>query len=229
MSTRAHREAGAVGDDADGAVEPDVLEPLALRRPLPLVAHLRRVVLALVGVPERRVVVERHLGVERVHAAVGREDQRVDLDEVGSRPRCSSGRASGGCRPRRRSPPGSSFAGIDPVAALRFGQPVDRVDVDRAIASGAVTGDLLDLDAALRRQHPEVLLRGPVERERRVVLLGDVARLLDPDDVDDVALDVHAEDVARVACAPRASSAASLMPPALPRPPTCTWALTTTG
>ena len=54
--------------------------------------------------------------------------------------------------------------------------------------------DLLDLHTALRREHAEVELGGAVERERRVVLLGDVARLLDPDDLDGVALDVHAED-----------------------------------
>jgi hypothetical protein len=40
-----------------------------------------------------------------------------------------------------------------------------------------------------------MLLRAPVEREGRVVLLRDVGCVLDPDDVDDVALDVHADDV----------------------------------
>ena len=83
---------------------------------------------------------------------------------------------------------------------------------------GVLLGDLLDLDAALRREHPEVLLRGAVERERRVVLLGDVARLLDPQRLDDVALDVHAEDVRRRACGTSSALAASLMPPALPAP-----------
>ena len=32
---------------------------------------------------EHGVVVERDLGVERVHLAVGREDERVDLAQVG--------------------------------------------------------------------------------------------------------------------------------------------------
>ena len=49
---------------------------------LPLVAHLGRVVLLVVGVAEHRAVVERHLRIERVHATIRREDQRVDLDEV---------------------------------------------------------------------------------------------------------------------------------------------------
>ena len=123
---------------------------------------------------------------------------------------------------------GSSVGRGDPRAALRLGEAVDRVDVDAGDRVGVLGRDLLDLDAALRGQHAEVELRRPVERERRVVLLVDVARLLDPEQLDHVALDVHAEDVAGVLAA-LVGVAASLMPPALPRPPTCTWALTTTG
>ena len=95
-----------------------------------------------------------------------------------------------------------------------------------AIASGFFSATLSISTPPCARQHAEVLLGGAVERERRVVLLGDVAGLLDPEDVDDVALDVEAEDVASRACGLRRRSAASLMPPALPRPPTCTCALT---
>src|SRR5438477_7696409 len=57
---------------------------------------------------------------------------------------------------------------------------------------------LLDVDTTLRRQHAEVLLRGPIKGERRVVLLRDVRRMFDPDPPDDMTLDVHAEDVRRV-------------------------------
>ena len=63
------------------------------------------------------------------------------------------------------------------------------------MASGSVAGDLLDVDTALGRQHQQVLLGGPVEREAGVVLLVDVGGVLDPHPLDDVALDVHAEDV----------------------------------
>ena len=49
--------------------------------------------------------------------------------------------------------------------------------------------------AALRGQHAEVLLGRAVEGERRVVLLGDVRGVLDPEALDDVALDVEADDV----------------------------------
>ena len=61
-----------------------------------------------------------------------------------------------------------------------------------------------------------------------VVLLGDVGGVLDPEPPDDMTLDVETEDVAGVGAA-SAASAASLTPPALPRPPTCTCAFTTTG
>ena len=91
---------------------------------------------------------------------------------------------------RRRVEPGRR----DPLTAHRLAQAVDRVDVDAGDRVGVLLGDLFDLDATLRRQHPEVELGGAVQRERRVVLLRDVARLLDPEDVDDVALDVEAED-----------------------------------
>ena len=101
-----HRETGAVGDDADVAVEPDVLQALVVRGLLALVAHLRRVVLLVVGVTEHRVVVERHLRVERVHAPVRREDQRVDLAEVRVALGVAACRACRGCRPRRRRPSG---------------------------------------------------------------------------------------------------------------------------
>ena len=63
---------------------------------------------------------------------------------------------------------------------------------------GILLGDRLDLDAALGRQHQQVLLGRTVEREAGVVLLVDVARMLDPHPLHDVALDVHAEDVAGV-------------------------------
>ena len=47
--------------------------------------------------------------------------------------------------------------------------------------------------------------------------------------VDDVPADVHAEDLAARAPPRRPALSASLIPPALPRPPVSTCALTTTG
>ena len=83
--------------------------------------------------------------------------------------------------------PSTAF-GLRPAAATHSRhvasvEPVDRVDVDLGDRVRVLLGDHLDLDATLRGEHPEVLLRRAVERERRVVLLVDVARALDPDDV----------------------------------------------
>ena len=58
MSTVRHGEPGAVGDDADVAVEADVLQALLVGRLLALVAHLGGVVLLVVGVAELGVAVE---------------------------------------------------------------------------------------------------------------------------------------------------------------------------
>ena len=146
---------------------------------------------------EHRVVVERHLRVERVHPTVRGEDQRVDLGEV----RVALGVAAVELQEdvdRAVDRLRVELRGFDPLPALGFGQPVDRVDPDLADRVRVLLGDDFDLDAALRGEHPEVLLRGAVEREARVVLLVDVAGLLDPEDVDDVALDVEADDVGRV-------------------------------
>ena len=78
---RRHREAGAVHEAADVAVERDVRE-VELRR-----FDLGRILLVEVahrddvGMAEQRVGVEVELGVERDHLAVAGDDQRIDLGE----------------------------------------------------------------------------------------------------------------------------------------------------
>ena len=93
---------------------------------------------------------------------------------------------------------GVELGGQRPTRGSGLGEPVDRVDPDLGDGVGVRLGHRLDLDAALGRQHAEVLLGRTVEREAGVVLLGDVGGVLDPDDLDDVALDVEPEDVAGV-------------------------------
>ena len=168
------------------------------------------------------------LASRQQHPAVGRLGQRVDLDQrgvlgderlpqldrdvddlVGDLGReLGGGRRSRGPSPRRR--------------------PCWRRSATLATLSGVSCGDLLDLHAAGDAGDAQEGAVGPVEQVGEVVLLGDVGGLGEHHLVDGVALDVHAEDVGRRG--PRASSApsASLTPPALPRPPTFTCALTTT-
>ena len=74
-----------------------------------------------------------------------------------------------------------------PGAHLQVGGHVQRGDVD-----------LLDLDTALDARDAEVVAVGPVDQEGEVVLVRDVGRRGDQDPVDGVALDVHAEDRARL-------------------------------
>src|SRR5262249_3699365 len=77
-------------------------------------------------------------------------------------------------------------------------ETLERVDVEANERVRILLGDLLDLDAALRREHEERLLRTPVEGDGEVVLARDVGRLLDPERPDDVPSDVEPEDVARL-------------------------------
>ena len=113
-------------------------------------------------------------------------------------------------------------------AGERHVDTLDGVDGDLGQPLGLGGGDLFDLHAALDRAHGQVGAVGAVEQEGDVVLLRDVAGLGDQQLLHDVALDVQAEDVLRVLNASSAV-AAYFTPPALPRPPTLTCALTMTG
>src|SRR3954453_9026180 len=79
----AHHQAGTVADDPDLALELDVVEVLLLGRGLQRVGRGGVLELRVTLVPEGGVVVQRHLGVQRQHGAVGRLGQRVDLDQGG--------------------------------------------------------------------------------------------------------------------------------------------------
>ena len=75
-----HAEPGAVGEDADVAVEFDVGEALLLGHRLERVL-VGDVLVGQILVAEGRVAVDRDLGVEGDDVAVGGDDQRVDLDQ----------------------------------------------------------------------------------------------------------------------------------------------------
>ncbi len=89
---------------------------------------------------------------------------------------------------------GLSLAAATHCPRLLLAQALDGIDPDLGDGVGVRRGHGLDLDAALGREHAQVLLGRAVEREAGVVLLGDVGGLLDPHDLHRVALDVHAED-----------------------------------
>src|SRR6478752_3712587 len=80
---RAHDQTGAVADDADLAVELDVVEALLLRGGLEGVRVRLVLERGVVLVAELGVLVERDLAVEGEHLAARVLHERVDLDERG--------------------------------------------------------------------------------------------------------------------------------------------------
>ena len=97
----------------------------------------------------------------------------------------------------------------------------------RTIASGLVVGDLLDLDAALGRAHQQDPRSARSRTADEVELLDDVRGRPD----EDLAHVMPLMSMPRICAATRSASSgdpASFTPPALPRPPTRTWALMTT-
>ena len=148
--------------------------------------------------PVERTVVDRELGVECLHDAVGGNDQGIDLGQ------------------HRVALDKAAIELPDDVRELLLlvrildtcpvHQPardpgliaLERVDVETHERVGVVRGDVLDLDTALGGEHEERLLRAPVERDRKVVLLRDVGGLLDPELLDDMAADVETDDLHRL-------------------------------
>jgi hypothetical protein len=108
------------------------------------------------------------------------------------------------------------------AASTRHGRPLaqalDGIDPHLGDGVRVLRRDRLDLHTTLRREHAQVLLGGAVEGDGGVVLLADVGGDLDPHQVDRVALDVHAEDVAGVL--PRFGRVVGQLDPARLAPPT---------
>ena len=114
------------------------------------------------------------------------------------------------------------------LASLVVEEPEERVGLDAVDRLRGDPGHLLDLDPALGRGHEHDPPAGPVEDRPEVELLDDHRGRPDEDLADGDPLDVHAEDRGRRRPPPPAGEPASFTPPALPRPPTRTWALITT-
>src|SRR6476661_661289 len=190
---RRHDQARAVADDADGAVELDVVEALGLRGSLERVGRGLVLERLVVGVAEVGVLVERDLAVEGDDVAFLGLHQRVDLHERGvlvavdlPEPLQDGGdlRAGLGVEP----------CGLDDLGGLGRVDAGVGVDRDAREGLGALDRELLDLHTALLAAHREVGAVGPVEQDREVVLLGDARALGDHHGAHGVALDVHAED-----------------------------------
>ncbi len=190
---RRHHEPRAVADDADFAVELDVVEVLGLRGRLERVGGLLVLEAAVARLPKGRVVVQRHLAVQREYLAVRRLDERVHLDER---------RVLGGeNRPKLHEYVDDLISYIcgeacrvRDLAGLREVGTFERINTDLGERLGAFLGELFDVDAAFDAGHREVAAVGAVQQVGDVILLADIARLGHQNAVDGVPLDVHAED-----------------------------------
>src|SRR5579862_583317 len=147
--------------------------------------------------PEERRIVDGNLRVKRPELAGRRHDQRVDLaqhrlDAVEAVVELVEDRQELVPLGRILEP-----CGMDELPPLIRLIADERLDVDARQRVRIASSDLLDLDAALRGQEEQRLLRTAVECHREVVLLGDLRRTLDPDAADDMAADLEPEDVGR--------------------------------
>ncbi len=176
------------------AVELDVVEVVLLGLELQRVGGVLVLELRVVGMAEVGVVVERDLAVQRQDLIVGGAHQRVDLDQGGVLADEDLPQLGDGHRGRVEHL-GGQVALLGDRAGEGEVDALDGVDRDLGQPLGLGGGDLLDLHAALDRAHGQVGAVGAVEQEGDVVLLGDVAGLGDQQLLDDVALDVQAEDV----------------------------------
>ena len=126
----------------------------------------------------QRVVVERHLGVERQQRPVLGDDQRVDLDQR------RVGRAERFPYRGHELGRGGNLWPLEPerkreVASLVRHQPDGGIDVLLENPVGRLFRDLLDLDAALGTGHQHGHLRGAVDDDAEVELALDLEPLLD--------------------------------------------------
>jgi hypothetical protein len=146
---------------------------------------------------EERAVVDRHFGVERLHRSVWRHDERVDLAQHRVRLREAFVQLSDDVEHLLLLAWVVDAGAVDQPAALVRLKPFEHVCVQARERLRLRGCDLLDVDAALRREHEQRLLLGAVEGDREVVLLRDIRGDLDPQPADDVAANVETEDLAR--------------------------------
>src|SRR5262249_16900312 len=148
----------AVGEHADVAVELHVRDVLLARERLDRIGGGRVAPLRNVRMAEEAAVVDRELRVERLHLALGRADEWVDLTEhcVELDERLVELLHDHGdllLLGRTLDAGAVDQAASDPAL-----EALERIDVEPDERVRVLLRDLLDLDAALRREHEERLL-----------------------------------------------------------------------
>ena len=188
---RGHRQARAIGDDADVPVQLDEDDALVVRLLLqrrPVLVQIRVLRMAVF-----RAVVDHELRVARDHAAASRHDEGIDLDELRVLfPEKIVGAAGDG---------GDLLSDVTLDRKRARQRPKDvRLDPDHrgdVFHEEVLPRDLLHVHPAHRGGHEERLPRGPIDREAEVQFLRDREALLEVHLLHPIPVDVHAEDLAR--------------------------------
>ena len=166
-----HDQPGAVADDADAAVELDVVEVLLLGQ------LLERVDRAACPRARRATACRKPAFSSRVTlpSSATTLPSAVRISGFTSTSVASSPTKTFQSFSSSSAAPSSALAGRWPASAisraLARSTPVERVDRHPGQHLGLGGGDLLDLHAALDRAHREERAVGAVEQERDVVLL----------------------------------------------------------
>ena len=152
---------------------------------------------------EQAVVVEIELGVQRDHATVAGDDQRIDLGER------RVGLVECTIQALQHLPAllETRFRNADLARdgiGLGIGEALHRIDEDLVNFLGRLRGDFLDVHAAFRARHQHHALRPPIDDHPDVKLFADVRAFFDQQAPHLLPLrsrlvsdELHAEDAAR--------------------------------
>ncbi|CAB4573756.1 unannotated protein [freshwater metagenome] len=193
----AHRQTCTVGDNAHCAVQADVLESLFASKLFTSIKFFGCTELFPFRMTEVCVAIERDLGIECMYFACGLQNQWVDFSQVAVTFGVAAIELDQNVSNTIESLCGNLCVYCCFVCGLAR-QSIHRIDVQLHDCIGIALGDHFNFDATFSAQHQQVLLCSAIKRERCVVLLGDIACVFYPYALDDMALDVHAQDVSSV-------------------------------
>lgn len=166
---RRHREARAIDDAADLAVEADVVERMLERLRLARVGLRGIIHVDDIAATEQGVVVEGHFRVEREHLVVLGDDQRIDLQH--GRVIVAEGAIGAEDRLHRARHLLQVQAELKGQLARLEGQQADgRLDNDLKNGVRIGLGDLLDLHAAMLGGDDAHALELTIEHETEIEL-----------------------------------------------------------